>query len=539
MTHDLFPSAGDEAAADPRTRHEAVDPRSAAANLDPDNRAANAFHDAKKGRRTTAADKDKAPPASRFTQVGAGESARSSAVRRILARAAIPVAAFDPKYLPASIQKPLEAAGVLDKEHFAEASLALLTAISAAAAPMTTCAAAPALGPATGIGIRLCLLTEDRDLPVAEGPVFCAVHMLQNALLDQYQIALATAAVSQRIAAERRALYAQAVKAAGVLGHSPPPPLGDAAQHCAGSPPQIVVRDAGPSALTDALAGGTNVLLFDERRAPNFQRVGCGDPATAALLNAVTIGRPIAIRDAKSGYVTSRGTTVAVIGVQTRAELDRLPAATADELRAVAFVPASPPPPGGDCAGITELLARVHSLTAAASPAFALSQAALAVILEGSDRWRHQAEAGLHPLSTYIAQLPDLCRRLAIAFHLAEATQSGNLTAEIGPIDARRAAALIDHLLLPVAVQLLGPVSTKNQTEADARHLVARVREETIMALPSVEKREFQRAVQGTVRGARFRAALQLLQELELVTPAEPPNGSKGEYIAGAPAIYC
>ncbi|MBS0532719.1 MAG: hypothetical protein JSR72_01560 [Proteobacteria bacterium] len=541
MTHEAASPAVDHAAREQQlelpARHEVVDPRLVAANIDSGNKPAKISRETKKAPGTSVTDEHPTLATNGSTPSRACDGKRSSAVRRILARAAIPIIAFDPKYLPASIQKPLEATGVVGEEHYAASAMALLTAIGAAAASTTNCAV-PALGPETGIAIRLCLLTENRDMPVAEGPVFFAVHRLQNALLDQHQIALATAAVSQRIAAERRALYAQAVKAAGVLGHTPPPPLGDAGESCNAASPQIVVRDAGPSAITDALAGGTSVLLFDERRAPNFTRIGCGDPATAALLNAVAIGRPLAVRDAKSGYVASRPATVAVIAVQTKDELDRLPAATADELRAVAFVPASPPPPGGDCAGITELLGRVHSLTAAAPPTFALSQTALSVIREGAHRWRHQVAAGLHPLSAYIAQLPDLCRRLAVAFHLAEAAHSGDLTAEITDIDARRAAALIDHLLLPVAVQALGAVSTTDQTEADARHLVAKIREETILTLPALEKRELQRGTQGTVRGARFRAALRRLEELELVIPTDPPNGGRAEYIAGAPAIY-
>ncbi|MCK9917123.1 hypothetical protein MXD81_49085 [Microbacteriaceae bacterium K1510] len=533
-----IPLTGDQQAASPVTE-EVSDPRSADGEFAPEDGLGQGLP-----KRNTAGAKDtgtkrKISAANKRAQSDARNgTAVLSSSSRILARAVIPMVTVNRRHVPPELLRPIEATGALTEDHLPQALMTLMTALGSATAPTTTCEPTPQLGHAVGLGIRLCLAAENRDVAVIQSPVVHAVHLLQNELIDRYRTSLALATASRRAAAERRALHAHAVRAADKLGHSPPPPLVDATIDDASAPPLIVVHEGGPAAIADASAGGTNVLLVDERRMPVFARSGCGDPATAALLNGAAIGYPMTVHEHDTGHVTVRNTTVAVLGVQIRPEFDSLSVATADALRGVAFVSASAPPPGGDYAALGKLMQRVYALTSAAPVTLKFSEGAVSMLLEGSERWSGDIDARLHPLSTYIAQLPDLGRRLAIAVHLASAAQSGNLASEIATVDAERAVALIDHLLLPTAVQLLGAVSTIDETEADARRLVSVLRAETSPSSPALEKRDLQRAVQATMRGARFRAALQLLDELELIGPAEPPSGRKGEHLAAAPAIH-
>jgi len=299
-------------------------------------------------------------------------------------------------------------------------------------------------------------------------------------------------------------LHDQAVKAARELGHPAPPPLLETAIDDASASPQIVVREAGPKAFAAALAGGTNLLVMDKRRMPNFARIGCGDQATADDLNSAARGHATGVHDRETGHVNFRSATIGSLGVMSRNEFDNAVTMTADELLGAAFVSAATILPGGD--------------DTAAPVALKLTEEAVSLIVEADRRWNSDLDTGLHPWAAYVAQLPDLCRRIAVSVHLASAAGTGSLKREVTAGSARRAVSLVDQMLLPAARQLLEPISTASQAEAGARRLVAILRAETDADDPNMKKRDLQRCFSAPERaGARFRSALRLLQELELI----------------------
>ena len=468
-----------------------------------------------------------------------GDTTPSTAVSRILARVRSPEVVINNKDLPAEVLRPMQATGVIAKEALPVVSMAFLTALGAASASSTTCEPARELGGASGIGIKLCIVSENRDVTVLQSPPLVALYAVQNELVDRHRARLALSAAIRRSAAERRMLHDQAVKAARELGHPAPPPLLETAIDDASASPQIVVREAGPKAFAAALAGGTNLLVMDKRRMPNFARIGCGDQATADDLNSAARGHATGVHDRETGHVTFRSATIGSLGVMSRSEFDNAVTMTADELLGAAFVSAATILPGGDDTAFAALLRQVHALTSAAPVALKLTEEAVSLIVEAARRWNSDLDTGLHPWAAYVAQLPDLCRRIAVSVHLASAAGTGSLKREVTVGSARRAVSLVDQMLLPAARQLLEPISTASQAEADARRLVAILRAETDADDPNMKKRDLQRCFSAPERaGARFRSALRLLQELELIGAGQNADGSKAEAIAASAAVY-
>jgi hypothetical protein len=476
---------------------------------------------------------------------GAGNAREADAIAaRLIARLSLPAAALDPKLLPRELLDPLDRAGLASPDCFAGAAMTALAMVGAVAGPLVTLAPpsvdiSERIGRSTGLGLRVCLLVENRDLPVVPRAVTGAAHAVQNVLLAQHRTALALSQVERRIAAERCALHAQAVRAAAALGHAPPPPLPDGDCDGPGSPPRIVVDDGASAAVIRAADGGTGVLLIDERRMPTFARTGHGDPQTATLLNAAALGHPLATPAADTGQVTMRTVPIAVVGVLTRAECETLLTATREALVGTAFVAACPPPPGADAEGLADLARRVHAITTRGPAVLALSGGATSALVTAAERWNAGVDRRLQPLGACVEQLPDLAKRLAFSLHLVAATAEGKLVAEIGTATARRAVAIIDDLLLPAARTLLGAVSSTSPVEADALRLVAALRRHTSTEDPVIEKRDWQRATHTTTPLPQFKAAVRLLLRLALVAPAPPPADRKGgESFAAAPAVH-
>jgi len=472
------------------------------------------------------------------------ERERQAMVARLTARVRLPHARLDPKLLPPEMLEPLEKAGLAGADCLPAAAMTALAMVAPVAGPRVGLAPPPAelgkwLGRSTGVGLRVCLLVENRDLPVVPPTVTGAAHAVQNLLLAQHRAALDLAKAQERIAAERRALHAQAVKAAAALGHEPPPPLPQADLLGPGAPPRIVVDDGAIAAVTKAAEGGTGVLLTDERRMPIFARAGHGDPLTATFLNAAALGHPITTRAADTGHVLMRTLPVAVVGVLTAAECEGLMTATPETLIGTAFVPACPPPPAGGDAGLADLAMRVHAVASDGPFFLTFTGSAAATLVSAAERWSMALDLRLEPFSACVKQMPDLAKRLAVALHVIAATREGKLTDEIGAATVRRAVALIDAVLLPVARTLLSAVSSASQTEADGLRLIGALRRHTSVEEPVIEKREWQRATQTTTPSPRFKAAVRLLQKVALITPAAPPADRKGgEYFAAAPAVH-
>ena len=464
---------------------------------------------------------------------------------RLTGRVRLPHAVLDPKLLPPQLFEPLQTAGLAGPDCLPGAAVTALAMLASVAGPGV--GLAPPQGEAgkrhdrsIGFGLRVCLVAEGRDLPVVPTAVLGAAHAVQNMLLARHRAALDLAEAQERIAGERRSLHAQAVRAAAELGHEPPPPLQDSDRRGPGAPPRIVVEDGAGAAVTKAAEGGTGVLLVDERRMPSLPRTGHGDPQTAALLNAAALGHPIATRAAGTGHVVMRTLPLAVVGVLTVAECEGLPGAGPESLIGTAFVPAVPPPPGGDGGGLVELAMRLHAVASDRPVALVLDGGATSALARAAGRWSGDIDGDLQPLSAFVAQLPDLARRLAVVLHLIAAAAEGRLSVEIGSATLDRAVALVDALLLPLGRQLLSAVSTASAVEADALRLVAALRRHTSAEDPVIERREWQRATQTAMQTpARFKAAVRLLQKVALITAAPPPADRKGgEYYAAATSVH-
>lgn len=446
------------------------------------------------------------PGSDRPGEVGEAPAApdRQAVIARLTARLRLPRAAIDPALLPHELLEPLEKAGLAGPDSLPAAAMTALAMVAPVAGPCVGLAPAEPgsrLGRATGIGLRVCLLVNNRDLPALPPAVAGAAHAVQNALLTRHRAALALSTAQERIAAERRTLYAQAVRAAAALGHAPPPPLPQADLLGPGAPPRILVEDGAGAALVKAAGGGTGVLLVDERRMATLP--------------------------------------VGVVGVLTAAECEGLLTATPEMLVGTAFVPAFPPPPGGDPASLADLALRVHALASVDPVMLAFAGAAATALAAAAQRWTADLDRSLQPLSACLAQLPDLAQRLAVALHLVAAAGEGKLAAEIGAGTVRRAVALVETFILPVARTLLSAVSSASAVEADALRLVAALRRHTSLEDPVIDKREWQRATQTTVPSARFKAAVRLLERLALIAPAPPPADRKGgEYFTVARAIH-
>jgi hypothetical protein len=152
-----------------------------------------------------------------------GERERQAMAARLTARVRLPQATLDPKLLPPELLEPLEKAGLAGVDCLPAAAMTALAMVAPVAGPGVALAPPSAelgkrLGRSTGIGLRVCLLVDNRDLPVVPPAVTGAAHAVQNLLLAQHRSALELAKAQERFAAERRALHAQAVRAAAALG---------------------------------------------------------------------------------------------------------------------------------------------------------------------------------------------------------------------------------------------------------------------------------------------------------------------------------
>ncbi|WP_137045578.1 hypothetical protein [Pseudolabrys sp. FHR47] len=318
-----------------------------------------------------------------------------------------------------------------------------------------------------------------------------------------------------------------------------PPPLVDGARDDISAPPRLVVDDGALRAVIDASAGGTGVFLTDERRMANFARVGCGDPATAAALNTTALGQPLASADRKGGRVSLRRLPIPVVGVLTLDECETLQTARAEELLGTVFVGTRRHACDGDGRAMLALVRRVHELGAASSLKLNFHAAATAALGEAAQRWKTTVDKRLDPITTYINQLPDLAQRIAAALHLIGATAKMKLTAEIPASAIRSAVAMIDAIALGGARHILGPVSAATPEEADAIRIIAALRHHTSVADAVIEKRELSRRLQNAVPSSpRFKAAARMLERLNLISPAPPPEGQKGEHLKSEAALH-
>ena len=158
----------------------------------------------------------------------------------------------------------------------------------------------------------------------------------------------------------RRRLHDQAVTAATLLGIAPPAPWIEELPVKSGPRPHLVLRNAASSAILAAAAGGTGLLLVDDRAMPSMSSVGSNfDKDTDRLLNALSLGLDVSVEDPVSGRTSMRCPPAGVIGVLAEPEWSSLYKATGRQLLATIFVAAAPPPIVSDASNLASLLHKV------------------------------------------------------------------------------------------------------------------------------------------------------------------------------------
>ena len=442
---------------------------------------------------------------------------------QLLARLTVPPVTFDRRLLPANLIDALDAAGLGARETLPAAALMTLAAVAAVAGPAVRCEIGGDRGLFGNRGdtaLRVALIAPDRRASLVPSAILAGAFAAENALLDRYAQAEELDAERQRAAAEHRRLHAKASAIAVTLGAPPPPPLPltETAPATCGVPPRIVVRDGAAAAIRLAAAGGSGVLIIDERRMTSMKWVaGFYDGPTETLLSDFARGDQVPIVDPKSRRTLMRSLPASVIGVLTTADCALLHEVAAASYMATAFVPAVPAPTG-DSAGLVTLLRHVGAIAGDAAVTLRLPAETLTGAAEA---WVELATAALPPLSHWFVQLPDLARRLAAALHLvAAAGGDGKINSEIPPATVKKAVALVNNCLLPTAQAVLSPVST-SEVVRDARRIVDHLRAKTSAQKPRFERRPLLRSWQDSMPTGRLDAAIALLEGEKLLSAVE------------------
>ena len=443
---------------------------------------------------------------------------------QLLTPLTVPPVTLDRRLLPANLIDALDAAGLGARETLPAAALMALAAVAAVAGPAVRCEVGGdrgLIGTTNDTALRVALIAADRRAPLVPSAILAGAFAAENDLLDRYAEAEALDAEHRRAAAERRRLQAKAAEIAITLGAPPPPPLTEAAPAQCGARPRIVVRDGAAAAIRLAAAGGSGVLIIDERRMTSMAGVaGFYDGPTETLLTDCARGDHVPIVDPKSGRTEMRPLPASVVGVLTNADCASLPEVAAASYMATAFVPAVPAPTG-DSASLVTLLRHVGAI---AEDAVTLQMSA-ATLTGAAEAWAALAASTQPPLSDYLAHLPDLARRLAAMLHLvAAAGGDGKIGPAIQPATVKKAISIINVCLLPTARAVLSPVSTAENIR-DARRIVAHLRATTSPQKPRFERRPLLRSWQDSMPTARLDAAIALLEVEKLLTAVEKTGG--------------
>lgn len=460
---------------------------------------------------------------------GAPSDPQSSLQEELLTPLSVPQVTLDRRVLPPNMVDALDAAGLGGRETLPASALITLATVTAVAGPGMRCEADAdlrgQLGNSSDTGLRVALIAQDRRLPLVPSAIVAGAYAAENDALDRYREANQRSAEQRRAATERRVLHGKALQIAAALGAPPPPPLTEVAPAPCGARPRIVVRDGAAAAIRLAAAGGSGLLVLDERRVPSLHRVaGFYDEATSTLLNELARGNRVPIVDPNSGRTEMRSLPASVVGVLTTAECAQLHEVVAASYGATAFVPAVPPPIGNAPALVT-LLRRIADI---GQDGAALTLPARGEALtSAADAWSTLAAGTQPPLSDYLAHLPDLVRRLAAALHLATAAGGdGKPVPEIPSATVKKAIALINTCLLPTAQAVLSPVSTRDAIR-DARRIVAHLRTATSAAHPLFERRPLLRSWQESMPASRLDDAIALLEAEHLLTAVQKKGGQQ------------
>jgi hypothetical protein len=442
---------------------------------------------------------------------------------QLLAPLTIPPVTIDRRLLPANLLQALDAAGLGARETLPAAALMTLATVTAVAGPAVRCETGGDRGLIGDTALRVALIAQDRRAGLVPSAILAGAFAAENDLLDRYEQAEELDAERQRAAAERRRLHAKAAEIAITLGAPPPPPLTEAAPARCGTRPRIVVRDGAAAAIRLAAAGGTGLIVVDERRMTSMKRVaGFYDGPTETLLSDFARGDQVPIVDPKRGRTLMRSLPASVIGVLTKADCASLPEVAAASYLGTAFVRVAPAPTG-DGTGLVTLVRHVGAIAGGA----VTLQIPTETLTGAAEHWAALAASTLPPLSHWLAHLPDLARRLAAALHLAAAAgDEGKIGPEIPPATVKKTVALINSCLVPTAQAVLSPVSTA-ETIRDARRIIDHLRVQTSPQKPRFERRPLLRSWQDSMPTGRLDAAIALLEGEKLLSVVEKKGGQQ------------
>ena len=268
---------------------------------------------------------------------------------RLLTRLTVPPVTVDRRLLPANLIDALDAAGLGARETLPAAALMALAAVTAVAGPGVRCEIGGDHGLTGNTALRVALIAPDRRASLVPSAILAGAIAAENAARDRYDQAAQLDAEDRRAAAERRRLHAKATELAIMLGAPPAPPLAEAAPARCGTPPCIVVRDGAAAAIRLAAAGGTGLIVVDQRRMTSMKRAaGFYDDATETLLTDFARGDQVPIVDPKRGRTLMRSLPASVLDVLTTADCALLHEVAAASYMATVFVPAVPAVPVGN-----------------------------------------------------------------------------------------------------------------------------------------------------------------------------------------------
>lgn len=441
---------------------------------------------------------------------------------RLLAPIKLPPVRIDSRSLPPELHEALDTAGLADVDNLPTATFSTLAAIAAVAGPSINCTLEkplPGLNTLAGLSLRLAIVSEQRTAPLVPPCITGAAYAAEGDALDAHNVEVARIEETRRKNAQRHRVREQAAQAGIDLGANSSAP--DDAPDKPRPRPRVVALNGAASAIRIAAAGGTGVFVIDERRLPWLANVGGNfDLMTDALLNAAAAGHQIPIEDPTSGRVTMRVFPVGVIGILNFDDCDTLHKANRAQLGATVFMPAAAPPPNGDHTKLDDLMRRVYQL---GLEGLTLRLPATDVLASATKAWTTAAADVQPPAADFLASAPDLARRIAALLYLASINTG--VTGSVIPAKVvSRAVRLVDDIIVPTARALLEPFST-SQAERDARRIVGHLRAHQSPADRLFERRSLLRSWQRTITTIRLDAAIGVLRDAELLTPATDGDG--------------
>jgi hypothetical protein len=387
-----------------------------------------------------------------------------------------------------------------------------LTAVSACAGHAVEIEADTRNVPAV---LRTAIIGDQAGLLPIIAPLMDAVYRVQNAEIDAWHLRRDTGNLAIEQATKK--LRIQLATAAHFL-QAPAPESASLSRTSATSkhPPNFICRNSTWSKVLKA-AGTKGHLLVDDRKMPTVAGWGYNyDTDTAASLSASSRGEPFEVTTT-TGHTTVRPVPVSVIGPMKPEDAYWMYRPECAHLAATLFVYAETP-----FTLETEfchtILQRARSLGAEGSVHRVHLSSKASKIFQ---KFSVASDMVLPPLKDFLAGVPDLSLRTALAIHIARwaAGLDAELPPEISEETMRQATSFIRDVAIPHGQQFLGLASVPPVIIV-ARRIVS-ITQQTVSAGDAGEF--FRRAAVTALQNAHFITdideALRLLEDLGLLVP--------------------